>query len=371
MKVLVTGGAGFIGSHTIECLLDHGHEIRILDALVPQVHGKSRKSPSYLASRAELVVGAVEDPVTVSRALEGIDSVIHLASAVGVGQSMYQIVDYCTTNVLGTATLLQAMVNSKRSFKSLVVASSMSAYGEGRYRTADGQLVNPQVRSEAQLIAGDWELRDGGGNLLQPTPTDEQKPLAPTSIYAINKKDQEEMCLCVGTAYGIPTTALRFFNVYGSRQALSNPYTGVAAIFCARLLNNRSPLIFEDGRQRRDFVHVQDVARAIVAAAENPVAGEAINIGSGESVSVFQVAKALAREMKKDIEPKILGKFRSGDIRHCFADISKAKRLLAWKPSLKFQCGVPELIEWVRFQHDAQDGIESAWGELQQRGLLV
>ena len=371
MKVLVTGGAGFIGSHTIDCLIDHGHEIRILDALVSQVHGESRKRPSYLASRAELVVGAVEDPRAVSRALVGIDSVIHLASAVGVGQSMYQIVDYCTTNVLGTATLLQAMVDSKRSFKSLVIASSMSAYGEGRYRTAGGQLVNPQVRSEPQLIAGDWELRDGDGNLLQPTPTDEQKPLAPTSVYAINKKDQEEMCLCIGTAYGIPTTALRLFNVYGSRQALSNPYTGVAAIFCARLLNNRPPLVFEDGRQRRDFVHVQDVARAIVAAVENPVAGEAINIGSGESVSVLQIAEALAREMKKDIEPKILGKFRSGDIRHCFADISKAKKLLAWKPSVTFQCGVPELVGWVRFQHAAQDSIENAWGELEQRGLLV
>jgi dTDP-L-rhamnose 4-epimerase len=371
MKVLVTGGSGFIGSHTIDCLLDHGHEIRILDALVPQVHGESRKCPRYLASQAELVVGAVEDPPVVSRALEGIDSVIHLASAVGVGQSMYQIVDYCTTNVLGTATLLQAMVNSKRSFKSLIVASSMSAYGEGRYRAADGELANPKIRSEAQLIAGDWELRDSSGNLLQPTPTDEQKPLAPTSVYAINKKDQEEMCLCIGTAYGIPTTALRLFNVYGSRQALSNPYTGVAAIFCARLLNNRPPLIFEDGRQKRDFVHVRDVARAIVAAAENPVAGEAINVGSGEVVSVLEVAEALARAMRKDIEPKIIGKFRSGDIRHCFADISKAKNLLAWKPSVTFQCGVPELIEWVTFQHDARDGIESAWGELQQRGLLV
>ena len=371
MKVLVTGGSGFIGSHTIDCLLDHGHQIRILDALVPQVHGISRKCPSYLASRAELLVGAVEDPTALSRALEGIDSVIHLASAVGVGQSMYRIVDYCTTNVLGTATLLQAMVDSKRCFKSLVVASSMSAYGEGRYRNVDGQLVNPQVRSDAQLIAGDWEVRDASGNLLQPAPTDEQKPLAPTSIYAINKKDQEEMCLCVGAAYGIPTTALRLFNVYGSRQALSNPYTGVAAIFCARLLHNRPPLIFEDGGQRRDFVHVKDVARAIVAAAENPVAGQAINVGSGESMSVLQIAEALAQAMKKDIEPKILKKFRSGDIRHCFADITKAKTLLHWKPSVSFKCGVPELIEWVRFQHDAQDSIDSAWGELQQRGLLV
>ena len=371
MKVLVTGGSGFIGSHTIDCLLEHGHEVRTLDALIPQVHGDNRTWPSYLASEAELVVGAVEDPAAVSQALEGIDSVIHLASAVGVGQSMYQIVDYCTTNVLGTATLLQAIIDSKRSFKSLVVASSMSAYGEGRYHTADGQLVNPQVRSEAQLIAGNWELRDAAGNVLQPSPTDEQKPLAPTSIYAINKKDQEEMCLCVGTAYGIPTTALRLFNVYGSRQALSNPYTGVAAIFCARLLNNRPPLIFEDGRQRRDFVHVQDVARAIVAAAEKPVFGEAINIGSGEALSVKEIAETLSLALHKDIEPQLLGKYRRGDIRHCFAEISKAKRLLDWAPSKTFRQGVSELVAWVQSQWEARDRLNSAWSELQNRGLLV
>src|SRR5262245_60671076 len=371
MKVLVTGGSGFIGSHTIDRLLEHGHQVRTLDALIPQVHGKNRTWPSYLTRRAELVVGAVEDPVAVSQALEGIDSVIHLASAVGVGQSMYQIVDYCTTNVLGTATLLQAIIDRKRSLKSLVVASSMSAYGEGRYLTVDGQLVNPQIRREVQLIAGDWELRDAGGNLLQPTPTDEQKPLAPTSIYAINKKDQEEMCLCVGTAYGIPTTALRLFNVYGSRQALSNPYTGVAAIFCARLLNNRSPLIFEDGQQRRDFVHVQDVARAIVAAVENPVSGEAINIGSGEAISVREIAEILSCALNKDIQPQLLGKYRRGDIRHCFAEVSKAKRLLGWAPSKTFRQGVSELVAWVQSQCEARDHVKSAWNELQDRGLLT
>ena len=371
MRVLVTGGAGFIGSHTIDCLLEHGHEVRILDALVPQVHGKDREQPSYLASQVEFIVGSVEDPVAVSQALAGVDSVIHLASAIGVGQSMYHIVDYCTTNVLGTATLLQALIDSKRQLKSLVVAASMSAYGEGRYRTPEGHLANPEVRSEAQLLAGDWEVRDATGNLLQPVPTDEQKPLTPTSVYAINKRDQEEMCLCVGAAYGIPTTALRLFNVYGSRQALSNPYTGVAAIFCARLLNDRPPLIFEDGQQRRDFVHVQDVACAMVAAAENPVPGEALNIGSGEALSVKEVAEILALAMNKDIQPQLVGKYRRGDIRHCFADIAKAQRLLAWQPSRTFRYGVSELIEWVQMQWAARDGVNSAWAELQQRGLLV
>jgi dTDP-L-rhamnose 4-epimerase len=371
MRVLVTGGAGFIGSHTIDCLLEHGHEVRVLDALAPQVHGKDRERPSYLASQVEVIVGAVEDPVAVAQALGGVDSVIHLASAIGVGQSMYHIVDYCTTNVLGTATLLQAIIDGKRRLKSLVAASSMSAYGEGQYRTLEGQLVKPEVRSEAQLLSGDWEVRDAAGNVLQPVPTDEQKPLTPTSIYAINKRDQEEMCLCVGTAYGIPTTALRLFNVYGSRQALSNPYTGVAAIFCARLLNHQPPLIFEDGQQRRDFVHVQDVARAMVAAAENPVPGEAINIGSGEALTVKEVAEILALAMHKDIQPQLCGKYRRGDIRHCFADISKARHLLGWQPAWTFRLGVPELVAWVQAQWEARDGVNSAWAELQQRGLLV
>jgi dTDP-L-rhamnose 4-epimerase len=370
MRILVTGGAGFIGSHTIDCLLERGHSVRVLDALVEQVHGKHREPPTYLDSRAELIVGRVEDHAVVSPALEGIDSVIHLASAVGVGQSMYRIVDYCTANVLGTATLLQAIIDRKRSLKSIVVASSMSAYGEGRYQTADGRLVNPQIRKEAQLAAADWELRDGDGKTLHPVPTDEDKPLNPTSVYAVNKRDQEEMCLSVGEAYGIPTTALRLFNVYGSRQALSNPYTGVAAVFCARLLNDRPPLIFEDGLQKRDFVHVQDVARAIVSATEKPVPGEAINIGSGNSVSVIEVAETLAHEMRKNILPKILGKYRQGDIRHCFADISKARRLLGWEPSRTFRQGVPELVSWVQSQSEARDGADSAWNELEQRGLL-
>ena len=206
---------------------------------------------------------------------------------------------------------------------------------------------------------------------FEPVPTDEDKPLNPTSVYAINKRDQEEMCLSVGEAYGIPTTALRLFNVYGSRQALSNPYTGVAAIFCARLLNDQPPLIFEDGLQKRDFVHVQDVARAFVSAAEKPVSGEAINIGSGDTVSVAEIAEILSLEMKKNIPPQVLGKYRRGDIRHCFADISKARRLLDWQPSRTFRQGVPELVEWVQSQREVRDRVDSAWNELEQRGLLA
>ena len=370
MRILVTGGAGFIGSHAIDCILERGHSVRVLDAMIPQVHGRDGRRPSYLNPRAELIVGRIEDQAIVTQALQGIDSVIHLASAVGVGQSMYQIVDYCTTNVLGTATLLQTIIDSKQCLTSLVVASSMSTYGEGRYRTSDGQLVSPGVRPAAQLAAADWELKDADGKPLQPVATDEDKPLNPTSVYAINKRDQEEMCLRVGATYGIPTTALRLFNVYGSRQALSNPYTGVAAIFCARLLNDRPPLIFEDGLQQRDFVHVRDVARAIAYAAEKPVSGEAINIGSGTVVSVIEIAEILALEMRKNIPPQITGMYRQGDIRHCVADISKARCLLGWEPLTTFRQGVPELIDWVHSQRNVWDGVNGAWDELRQRGLV-
>lgn len=370
MKVLVTGGAGFIGSHTIDYLLERGHEVRILDALIPQVHGANAQRPSYLDPRAELFVGRVEDPVAVKKSLDGVDSVIHLAAAVGVGQSMYQIVDYCRTNNLGTAVLWQAIVDNKLRLNSLVVASSMSAYGEGLYRTFDGKVCTPGLRGESQLETGDWEHRSPDGRLLIPVPTNESKSLAPTSIYAINKKDQEEMCLCLGKAYGIPTTALRLFNVFGSRQALSNPYTGVAAIFCGRLLNDRNPLVFEDGLQKRDFVHVKDVARAFVMAAEHPVPGETINIGSGSDITVLEIAEVLARELGKDIGPQVVGKFRQGDIRHCFADITRARQLLGWSPTTTFKEGVPELVSWVKEQRGAEDGVDSAWAELKARGLL-
>jgi dTDP-L-rhamnose 4-epimerase len=369
MRILVTGGAGFIGSHTIPRLLERGHSVRVLDALIPQVHGNNGHR-TYLDRRVELMAGRVENIALVAQALEGMDSVIHLASAVGVGQSMYQIIDYCGTNVMGTATVLQAIAQTKQRLQSLVIASSMSVYGEGRYRTNNGELANPRARTERQLVAGEWELRHSDGSTLQPIPTDEDKSLNPTSVYAINKRDQEELCLSVGLSYGVPTTALRLFNVYGSGQALSNPYTGVAAIFCARLLNDQPPLIFEDGLQRRDFVHVQDVARAIVSAMEKPVPGEAINIGSGDPVSVIEIAENLAREMKKSIVPRVLRKYRQGDVRHCFADISKARRLLNWEPSKTFRQGIPELVQWVKSQRDVSDRVDSAWNELEQRGLL-
>ncbi|MBM7484357.1 dTDP-L-rhamnose 4-epimerase [Bradyrhizobium sp. GM2.2] len=368
-RVLITGGAGFIGSHAADALLAAGYEVRLLDNLSPQVHGGNRQRPAYLAKDAELVVGDVTDALAVDHALRGTDMVLHLASAVGVGQSMYDIEPYVRTNELGTAVLLQAL--SKRPVARLVVASSMSIYGEGLYRSADQSVVACEERAVEQLRRGDWELRDAAGNPLDPVPTPETKQPSLSSIYALNKYAQERMCLITGKAYGIPTVALRFFNAFGPRQALSNPYTGVLAIFAARLLNGRPPLVFEDGRQRRDFVHVHDVARACRMALEAEHAQDVFNVGSGQSRTILSVAEDLAEVMgRRDIAPELTRKYRAGDIRHCFADMGKSRDVLGFEPRVAFRDGLEELAEYLADQI-ADDQAERATKELQQRGLVA
>jgi dTDP-L-rhamnose 4-epimerase len=368
-RVLITGGAGFIGSHAADALLAAGYEVRLLDNLSPQVHGGNRQRPAYLAKDAELVVGDVTDALAVDHALRGTDMVLHLASAVGVGQSMYDIEPYVRTNELGTAVLLQTL--SKRPVARLVVASSMSIYGEGLYRSADQSVVACEERAVEQLRRGDWELRDATGNPLDPVPTPETKQPSLSSIYALNKYAQERMCLITGKAYGIPTVALRFFNAFGPRQALSNPYTGVLAIFAARLLNGRPPLVFEDGRQRRDFVHVHDVARACRMALEAEHAQDVFNVGSGQSRTILSVAEDLAEVMgRRDIAPELTRKYRAGDIRHCFADMEKSRDVLGFEPRVAFRDGLEELAEYLADQI-ADDQAERATKELQQRGLVA
>jgi dTDP-L-rhamnose 4-epimerase len=368
-RVLITGGAGFIGSHAADALLAAGYEVRLLDNLSPQVHGGNRQRPAYLAKDAELVVGDVTDALAVDHALRGADMVLHLASAVGVGQSMYDIEPYVRTNELGTAVLLQAL--SKRPVARLVVASSMSIYGEGLYRSADQSVVACEERAVEQLRRGDWELRDATGNPLDPVPTPETKQPSLSSIYALNKYAQERMCLITGKAYGIPTVALRFFNAFGPRQALSNPYTGVLAIFAARMLNGRPPLVFEDGRQRRDFVHVHDVARACRMALEAEHAQDVFNVGSGQSRTILSVAEDLAEVMgRRDIAPELTRKYRAGDIRHCFADMGKSRDVLGFEPRVAFKDGLEELAEYLADQI-ADDQAERATRELQQRGLVA
>jgi dTDP-L-rhamnose 4-epimerase len=369
-KILITGGAGFIGSHLADELLAKGYSVRILDNLAPQVHGPERKKPRYLNRDAELIVGDVREPAAVKKALKGADAVFHLAAAVGVGQSMYEMAHYTSTNNLGTAVLLEAL--SRHPVERLVVASSMSIYGEGLYCTNKGRVYHVDERPLEQLQQQRWELFSQAGEVLTPIPTPESKKPSLESVYALSKYDQERMCLVVGRAYQIPVVALRFFNVYGSRQALSNPYTGVLAIFAARLLNNKTPLIYEDGRQRRDFVSVYDVTQACRLALETDhVAERAFNIGSGRSYTVEDIARQLMGVLGKDhIRPEITGKYRAGDIRHCFADISLARRLLGYEPRVKLGDGLQELAEWLQ-DEVVSDQVEEANAELAARGLTV
>ncbi len=369
-RILITGGAGFIGSHLADELLLHGYRVRALDNLTPQVHGADARRPPYLSPDVELVVGDVRDGRAVRSALDGIDAVFHLAAMVGVGQSMYQLERYTSVNAVGTAVLLEALV--ERPVEHLVVASSMSLYGEGLYRAADGALVSGAERPLEQLKARRWEVYGPDGEPMTPLPTPEAKTPALPSVYALSKYDQERLCLTVGRAYGIPTVALRFFNVFGPRQALSNPYTGVLAIFAARYLNGRPPLINEDGLQRRDFVSVHDVARACRLALEVPEArGKVFNIGSGQSHTVREVAEKMARVLsRQNLPAQITGKYRMGDIRHCFADITLARTMLGYRPQVTLEQGLEELASWLGGQL-AQDRVEKASEELASRGLAV
>ena len=369
-KVLVTGGAGFVGSHLADALLRRGYSVRVFDNLTDQVHGNG--FPNYLSREVEFIQGDMRNLAQVRRAVRNMDVIFHLAAAVGVGQSMYEITRYMAANTLGTANLLQALLDTKCMPEKLVVASSMSIYGEGEYICEQCGEVAPPPRSSAQLRSKQWQTRcPQCSHALKPVPTNESKPLQCTSIYALSKKDQEEMVLLFGRTYDVPVVALRYFNIYGTRQALSNPYTGVAAIFASRLMNDSPPLIFEDGMQMRDFVSVHDVVKANLLAMEhNGANGMALNIGSGEPISISDVASVLARSLGKKVPAQITGKFRAGDIRHCYADISLAKRVLGYTPQVAFREGVTELVEWLRSQ-TATDRAAEATERLNVYGLTA
>jgi dTDP-L-rhamnose 4-epimerase len=352
--VLITGGAGFIGSHLANELLNYGYRVRVLDNLCAQVHGPERKRPDYLNPEV----------------LQGVDAVYHFVAAVGVGQSMYEIADYTSVNNLGTAVLLEGVLKHKN-IQRMVVASSMSIYGEGLYKDTTGRICTAVDRTLQQIKAQDWELRNEDGDTLTPIPTPETKTPTLASVYALSKYDQEQMCLMIGRAYQIPTVALRFFNIFGPNQALSNPYTGVLAIFASRLLNNRAPLINEDGMQKRDFVSVYDVARACRLALETDKAdGHVFNIASGNQYTVRELGARIARVLGKDIEPEITGKYRAGDIRHCFADITKARQVLGYEPCVGLEEGLGDLATWLEGQI-AYDRVAESRKELAARGLMV
>jgi dTDP-L-rhamnose 4-epimerase len=347
--------------------------VRIYDALVPQVHGPQQSMPEYLNPDAEFVRGDVRDREALAAALRGVDVVYHLAAAVGVGQSMYQIQYYTEVNTLGGAVLLDLVVNGKYPVRKLVVASSMSIYGEGQYDCAACGVVFPRLRPEAQLKARDWEIRcPNCARPAQPVPTREDKPLFPNSIYAVTKRDHEEMFLSTGVAYGIPAVALRFFNTYGPRQALSNPYTGVMAIFSSRLLNRLPPVIYEDGQQTRDFTHIHDIIHGLLLAMERPEADyQVLNLGTGVPTSIERVAEMLSQRLTGgEVQPEIRNQYRAGDIRHCYADVTRAQHRLGFVPRVPLQEGLTDLLTWVVTQ-TAEDRFAQTERELAAKSLLA
>ncbi len=368
MRVLVTGGAGFIGSHLVDALVGKGHDVAVVDNLERQVH---KIKPTYLNPKARYSFEDISAEGVFSERLQDIDVVFHLAGMVGVGQSMYQVRRYVDVNVGGTARLLQTLVERNHDVRKIIVASSMSIYGEGAFACPEHGRVSPPLRAEAQLKKGDWEVHcPACRSPTKPVPTAEDKPVLPNSVYAITKRDQEELCLAVGRAYGLPTVALRFFNVYGPRQSLDNPYTGVAAIFQARIKNEAPPVVFEDGLQTRDFVSVHDVVQALLLSFERSGADHsALNVGSGAPTSILDMARVLIKLYGSNLTPSVEHKFRAGDVRHCFADLTKIRQGLGYEPKVTFKEGMRELVAWGRTV-SAEDGFGKAYAELQSRGLV-
>lgn len=374
--VLITGGAGFIGSHLTDVLLERGFRVTVLDDLLPQVHADAECDeegwPVYLNKAARRIRGNLLDEGVFEAALPGVTHLVHLAASVGVGQSMTNIVDYTRNNVMVAAMMLEVISRGDHQIERMAVASSMSIYGEGEYvRPSDGATIAPPMRSHDQVERRDWD-HHLGAEVLEPVPTREEKLLQPASIYAVNKRDHEEMFLAVGRALRIPTVALRLFNAYGSRQALSNPYTGVAAIFISRLLNDQPPLVFEDGSQRRDFVHVLDVADAFAAVLEDDSEiWDVFNVGSGRPITVREMAATLARLLGKNIAPEVPNRHRVGDIRHCFPAIDKIEKRFGVRPRRDFEVGMEELIGWVQHVRRPPDRAPDSLGELMSRRLVV
>ncbi|MBU0762961.1 MAG: SDR family NAD(P)-dependent oxidoreductase [Candidatus Altiarchaeota archaeon] len=369
-NILVTGGAGFIGSHLVDRLVKKGHNVKVLDNLEPQVHGRKRRLPDYANKKATYIIGDVRKRRDVTTCLEGVEYVLHLAAAVGIGQSMYEIERFTDVNCRGTGLLMEEIIKRKDSIKKIIVASSNTIYGEGRYRCKNCGIVHPDFRGEKQLMKHDWKMRcPECGRRVNAMPTPEDKPLKPTTVYAITKKTQEDLVLAIGRAYSIPCVALRCFNVYGPRQSLNNPYTGVTAIFQSNIKNGNPPIIYEDGLQSRDFIEVSDVVDAyLLAMKEKGMDYQVYNVGSGHATTISEIAHVLAKLYGKDIKPHLPAKFRKGDIRHCTANISKIKKC-GYKPRTKFEYGMRKLVEWGKKQ-DAVDLTKKALEELKNAGLI-
>jgi dTDP-L-rhamnose 4-epimerase len=372
-KILITGGAGFIGSHTADALIHAGYQVRVLDSLEPQVHGPARQAPRYLHPAMEFVRGDVRDPVALEKALQNVQVVYHLAGLTAGVQSMYDIRRYLDTNVTGTAALWDVIVNNKLDVERVILASSRAVYGEGAYFCQCCQCrVGVSPRPEWQLERGEWEMKcPECGEQVDPVPTREDQPQQPLSIYAQSKLFQEKICQCVARTYGIALVVLRYFNVYGPRQSLSNPYTGIAPVFCSRVSEGKPIAIYEDGRSVRDFIHVKDVARAnLLALTYSGEDSIVLNVGSGVKMTILDLAEAICAQMGAEPRLEFTGQYRTGDIRSCFADISTARETLGFEAAVDLDKGVSDLVNWVNGQEATSNRYEETVREFEQRGLM-
>lgn len=376
MNILITGGAGFIGSTIALKLIKKGHSVRIIDTLSPQIHGAdpATTSPLYqsIAACTEFVQGSVCDRALMLKMIEGIDVILHLAAETGTGQSMYEIQRYVDVNIGGTALLLDILANNSHSVQKVVVASSRSIYGEGKYQNQFGEFVYPSARSEEHMLAGQFEpICEKTGLPLICLATDEESKIHPSSVYGITKQNQEQMVMTVCPTIGIDAVALRYQNVYGPGQSLSNPYTGILSIFSTRIKNGNPINIFEDGKESRDFVYIEDVADATIAAMMRDEAnGQIFGIGSGVATDVMTVARTLVSVYGRDVAINVTGQFRLGDIRHNFADLSKARALFDFQPQFDFETGISLFAKWVNEQEVKEDNYEKSLAEMKERGLF-
>lgn len=376
MRILITGGAGFIGSNLALKLLEQGHDVTALDSLSPQIHGDNPKttSPLYISvkDKVNFICGSVCDKELLRQVIKGQDAIVHLAAETGTGQSMYEIQRYVEVNVGGTALLLDILANEKTSVKKVVVASSRSIYGEGKYRSEKLGIIYPGARAEADMLAGQFELLCPiTRKPLELLPTDEESKIHPSSVYGITKQNQEQMVLTVCPSIGIAGVALRYQNVYGPGQSLSNPYTGILSIFSTRIKNNNSISIFEDGKESRDFVYIDDVVDAtILALTKDEANNQVFGIGSGVATDVLTVATTLVKSYGINVPVSVTGQFRLGDIRHNFADLTKSKNLLGYTPKISFDMGIQKFVDWVNQQDIKSDNYDLSIAEMKKRGMF-
>ncbi len=374
-RILITGGAGFIGSKLALSLIERGYHVRILDNLSMQIHGEDHlQSELYqsIKNKTEFIKGDVTQRNDWLEALEGQEIVIHLAAETGTGQSMYEIERYCSVNQNGTAIMLDIITNNEHlNIKKIIVASSRAIYGEGKYRNSKGKIVYPDSRKDEDMARGDFEVKcsDTGEN-LELLPTDEDSKIHPSSIYGITKYNQEQMVLTIGKALGIPAVALRYQNVYGPGQSLTNPYTGILSIFSTLIKNGEDVNIFEDGKESRDFVYITDVINATILALEKKESDyKAFNVGSGVPITVLAVAQKLREKYKKHVDINVTGNYRSGDIRHNYADLSSIKKYLGFEPKVDFDNGISQFAAWVNTQKIKKSRYQESLVELETKGL--